>query len=126
MTEGPDKTPREELYDRVLVSVGRVPRCRDLGFGEHESGAGRARLHQSQRQAGDRRSGDPGHRRHCGRRSAGAQGDQGGAHRGGYDHGRVEHVGGRDYSGLCPADYVRIASCSSMDGSTNFGIPIEP
>jgi len=32
LTEGPDKTPREELYDRVLVSVGRVPRCRDLGL----------------------------------------------------------------------------------------------
>jgi dihydrolipoamide dehydrogenase len=32
VTEGPDKTPREELYDRVLVSVGRVPRCRDLGL----------------------------------------------------------------------------------------------
>jgi dihydrolipoamide dehydrogenase len=32
VTEDPDKTPREELYDRVLVSVGRVPRCRDLGL----------------------------------------------------------------------------------------------
>ena len=32
VTEGPDKTPREELYDRVLVSVGRVPRCRDIGL----------------------------------------------------------------------------------------------
>jgi dihydrolipoamide dehydrogenase len=32
VTEGPDKTPREELFDRVLVSVGRVPRCRDLGL----------------------------------------------------------------------------------------------
>jgi len=31
-TEGPDKKPREELFDRVLVSVGRVPRCRDLGL----------------------------------------------------------------------------------------------
>ena len=32
VTEGPDKTPKEELFDRVLVSVGRVPRCRDLGL----------------------------------------------------------------------------------------------
>jgi len=32
ITEGPDKVPKEELYDRVLVSVGRVPRCRDLGL----------------------------------------------------------------------------------------------
>jgi dihydrolipoamide dehydrogenase len=32
VTEGPDKTPREELYDRVLVSVGRVPHCRDIGL----------------------------------------------------------------------------------------------
>ena len=32
VTEGPDKTPQEELFDRVLVSVGRVPRCRDLGL----------------------------------------------------------------------------------------------
>ena len=32
LTEGPDKTPKEELYDRVLVCVGRVPRCRDLGL----------------------------------------------------------------------------------------------
>jgi dihydrolipoamide dehydrogenase len=32
VTEGPDKVAKEELYDRVLVSVGRVPRCRDLGL----------------------------------------------------------------------------------------------
>ena len=32
VTEGPDKTPKEEFYDRVLVSVGRVPRCSDLGL----------------------------------------------------------------------------------------------
>ena len=30
--EGPDKSEKEELYDRVLVAVGRVPRCRDLGL----------------------------------------------------------------------------------------------
>jgi len=32
VTEGPDKVEKEELYDRVLVSVGRVPRCHDLGL----------------------------------------------------------------------------------------------
>ncbi|MGD1086658.1 MAG: NAD(P)/FAD-dependent oxidoreductase, partial [Verrucomicrobiota bacterium] len=32
VTEGPDKAPKEELFDRVLVSVGRVPRCHDLGL----------------------------------------------------------------------------------------------
>jgi dihydrolipoamide dehydrogenase len=32
VTEGPDKIAKEELFDRVLVSVGRVPRCRDLGL----------------------------------------------------------------------------------------------
>jgi dihydrolipoamide dehydrogenase len=31
-TEGLDKSPKEDLFDRVLVSVGRVPRCRDLGL----------------------------------------------------------------------------------------------
>lgn len=32
VTQGPDKAEKEELFDRVLVSVGRVPRCRDLGL----------------------------------------------------------------------------------------------
>jgi dihydrolipoamide dehydrogenase len=32
VTQGPDKVEKEELFDRVLVSVGRVPRCRDLGL----------------------------------------------------------------------------------------------
>jgi len=32
VTVGPDKAEKEELYDRVLVSVGRVPRCGDLGL----------------------------------------------------------------------------------------------
>ncbi|HEY3860622.1 MAG TPA: dihydrolipoyl dehydrogenase [Verrucomicrobiae bacterium] len=32
VTEGPDKVEKEELYDRVLVSVGRAPRCHDLGL----------------------------------------------------------------------------------------------
>ncbi len=32
VTEAPDKTQKEELYDRVLVSVGRVPNCSDLGL----------------------------------------------------------------------------------------------
>jgi dihydrolipoamide dehydrogenase len=32
VTQGPDKTEKEELFDRVLVSVGRVPRCHDLGL----------------------------------------------------------------------------------------------
>jgi len=32
VTEGPDKVEKEELYDRVLVSVGRVPRSHDLGL----------------------------------------------------------------------------------------------
>ena len=32
VTVGPDKVEKEELYDRVLVSVGRVPRCNDLGL----------------------------------------------------------------------------------------------
>jgi dihydrolipoamide dehydrogenase len=32
VTEGPDKVEKEELYDRVLVSVGRVPRFHDLGL----------------------------------------------------------------------------------------------
>jgi dihydrolipoamide dehydrogenase len=32
VTVGPDKVEKEEFYDRVLVSVGRVPRCADLGL----------------------------------------------------------------------------------------------
>ena len=32
VTVGPDKVEKEEFYDRVLVSVGRVPRCGDLGL----------------------------------------------------------------------------------------------
>jgi dihydrolipoamide dehydrogenase len=32
VTQGPDKADKEELFDRVLVSVGRVPRCNDLGL----------------------------------------------------------------------------------------------
>lgn len=32
ITVGPDKVEKEEFYDRVLVSVGRVPRCGDLGL----------------------------------------------------------------------------------------------
>jgi dihydrolipoamide dehydrogenase len=32
LTQGPDKAEKEELFDRVLVSVGRVPRCHDLGL----------------------------------------------------------------------------------------------
>ena len=32
VTEGPDKIEKEELFDRVLVSVGRVPRFHDLGL----------------------------------------------------------------------------------------------
>ncbi|HUD49085.1 MAG TPA: dihydrolipoyl dehydrogenase [Candidatus Baltobacteraceae bacterium] len=32
VTEGPDKVEKEELFDRVLVSVGRVPRSQNLGL----------------------------------------------------------------------------------------------
>ncbi len=32
VTQGPDGVQKEELYDRVLVSVGRVPNCADLGL----------------------------------------------------------------------------------------------
>lgn len=32
VTQGPDGSTKEELYDRVLVSVGRVPNCNDLGL----------------------------------------------------------------------------------------------
>jgi dihydrolipoamide dehydrogenase len=32
VTTGQEKEPREELYDRVLVSVGRVSNCSDLGL----------------------------------------------------------------------------------------------
>jgi dihydrolipoamide dehydrogenase len=32
VTEGPDKVKKEELYDRVLVSIGRTPNCKDLGL----------------------------------------------------------------------------------------------
>jgi dihydrolipoamide dehydrogenase len=32
VTEGPDKVEKEELYDRVLISVGRVPRSQNLGL----------------------------------------------------------------------------------------------
>jgi dihydrolipoamide dehydrogenase len=32
VTQGPDGTKKEELYDRVLVSVGRVPNYADLGL----------------------------------------------------------------------------------------------
>jgi dihydrolipoamide dehydrogenase len=32
VTQGPDKVEKEEFYDRVLVAVGRVPYCGDLGL----------------------------------------------------------------------------------------------
>jgi dihydrolipoamide dehydrogenase len=32
VTEGPDKVKKEELFDRVLVSIGRTPNCKDLGL----------------------------------------------------------------------------------------------
>ena len=32
VTQGPDQIKKEELFDRVLVSVGRVPNCEDLGL----------------------------------------------------------------------------------------------
>jgi dihydrolipoamide dehydrogenase len=32
VTEGMDKVRKEELYDRVLVSIGRTPNCNDLGL----------------------------------------------------------------------------------------------
>ncbi len=32
VTEGPDKVEKEELFDRVLVSVGRTPRSQNLGL----------------------------------------------------------------------------------------------
>jgi dihydrolipoamide dehydrogenase len=32
VTVGPDKAEKEELFDRVLVSVGRVPRSQNLGL----------------------------------------------------------------------------------------------
>ena len=32
VTEGPDKAQKEELFDRVLVSIGRAPNCQDLGL----------------------------------------------------------------------------------------------
>lgn len=32
ISEGPDGKSKEELYDRVLVSVGRVPNCQDIGL----------------------------------------------------------------------------------------------
>jgi dihydrolipoamide dehydrogenase len=32
VTQGPDKVEKEEFYDAVLIAVGRVPRCEDLGL----------------------------------------------------------------------------------------------
>ncbi len=32
VTQAPDKSEKEEFYDRVLVSVGRAPHCRNLGL----------------------------------------------------------------------------------------------
>lgn len=32
VSEGAEGGPKEELYDRVLVSVGRVPNCQDIGL----------------------------------------------------------------------------------------------
>ena len=32
LTEGPDKAQKEDFFDRVLISVGRVPRFDDLGL----------------------------------------------------------------------------------------------
>lgn len=32
VSQGPDGVKKEEIYDRVLVSVGRVPNCKDLGL----------------------------------------------------------------------------------------------
>ena len=64
----------EELYDRVLVAVGRAPNCEDLGLENTKVSRDDKGLHQGQRQAADRRPGDLRDRRHRRRRVAGAQG----------------------------------------------------
>jgi len=43
----------EELYDRVLVSVGRVPNCNDLGLENTKIREGRQGVHQGQLPAGN-------------------------------------------------------------------------
>ena len=81
-TEGQKK---EELYDRVLVAVGRSPNAEDLGLENTKvSFDDKGFIHVNE-QAADHRPGDLRHRRHRGRRAAGAQGLQGSAHRGGGD-----------------------------------------
>jgi len=36
---------KEELYDRVLVAVGRVPNCEDIGLGKHQGHSRRKGFH---------------------------------------------------------------------------------
>ena len=43
-----DGKQAEELYDRVLISVGRVPNCHDLGFHDANSPGARADAHHAE------------------------------------------------------------------------------
>ncbi len=76
-----DKQPREELYDRVLVSVGRAPNLADLGLENTKVTKDDKGFHPVQRPAADRRPEYLRHRRRERRRPARAPRVQGGAYR---------------------------------------------
>jgi dihydrolipoamide dehydrogenase len=85
-----------ELYDRVLVSVGRVPNSKDLGLQNTKVELDERGFVKVNSAAADERPGDLRHRRHRGRHPARAQGAQGGAHRRRSHHRRKQRVRQRD------------------------------
>ena len=68
-----DGQKKEELYDRVLVAVGRVPNCEDLGLENTKVTRDDKGIHQGERKTADRGSRHLRHRRRRRRRAARAQ-----------------------------------------------------
>ena len=109
-----DGQKKEELYDRVLVAVGRVPNSEDLGLENTKVSSTKRASSRSTR------SSRPMTRRFTPSatlpgRPAGAQSFQGSAHRGGSHHRRRKHFDRCHDSGGC---VYRPGSCLvRVDGS---------
>ena len=73
--EGPDVKENEQVFDRVLMSVGRRPNSEIPGLDKTKVKVNAKGIHRNQRAAPDGRSHDLRHWRCCRRADAGAQGD---------------------------------------------------
>jgi dihydrolipoamide dehydrogenase len=72
--DGPNVKEKEQVFDRVLMSVGRRPNSEIPGLDKTKVKVNEG-IHRNQRAAADRRSYDLRHRRRRRRTDAGAQGD---------------------------------------------------